>query len=438
MATTTAGNTSAPTSAITTSARNIWTTAITIITTVPSAIGNGAIGPHAASTSALALESSWPVGWRWCHSIRRARYCRVTARRVCACIRNCMIPAPSRRATMPTARSSATPMKSAKTATSRSVPISPFSKAGSTTWSVAQPSTQASATVSVPKITLPRVETAKIHGSRLIPTQSTASPAVVVPRRVRSSVTCTPLLRGANPAASPGYSHPSTSGRPPSRSTYARAMTATPDAESLAKRERRELCDLALALGPDAPTLCENWTAADLMAHLVVRERKPIASMGNVVERFSGLNQRAMAKQQTRGFEVLVERYRTPALFLRAVPPIDEAMNGFELLVHHEDLRRGATEWEPRELDDATLDKLWTQLAKGIRFFGRRVPGPTVIRRAGTDDSVTAKKGDDPVTVTGPVVELILFLFGRSEVRGITFDGPADKVEELRSAKLGV
>ena len=40
--------------------------------------------------------------------------------------------------------------------------------------------------------------------------------------------------------------------------------------------------------------------------------------------------------------------------------------------------------------------------------------------------------------MTGPVVELILFLFGRSAVRDVTFEGPADKVEELRSAKLGV
>ena len=37
--------------AITTSAMNICTTAMTIITTVPSAIGSGMIGDHAASTS---------------------------------------------------------------------------------------------------------------------------------------------------------------------------------------------------------------------------------------------------------------------------------------------------------------------------------------------------------------------------------------------------
>ena len=51
LATTTAGNTSSPTVAITTSAATICTTATTIITTTPTAIGSGAIGPQAASTS---------------------------------------------------------------------------------------------------------------------------------------------------------------------------------------------------------------------------------------------------------------------------------------------------------------------------------------------------------------------------------------------------
>ena len=37
---------------------------------------------------------------------------------------------------------------------------------------------------------------------------------------------------------------------------------------SLARRERDALCDLALLLGPDAPTLCEGWDARDLVTHL--------------------------------------------------------------------------------------------------------------------------------------------------------------------------
>lgn len=46
----------------------------------------------------------------------------------------------------------------------------------------------------------------------------------------------------------------------------------------LDQRERHELCDRFLALGPDAPTLNEGWTTKDLAAHLVVRKRDLIGA----------------------------------------------------------------------------------------------------------------------------------------------------------------
>jgi uncharacterized protein (TIGR03085 family) len=208
--------------------------------------------------------------------------------------------------------------------------------------------------------------------------------------------------------------------------------------ESFARRERRELCDLAHVLGPDAPTLCEGWTSSDLMAHLVVRERRPVASVGGLVPRLSGLVPRAMARQQAQGYEVMVERYRTPAPFLRALPPVDELVNGLELLVHHEDLRRGGDAWEPRELTPADLDLIWTRLTQALGLLGRRIPVPTVVKRADTGATAVARKGEDPVTVTAPVVELVLFLFGRTAVRDLSYDGPEDRVARLRSARLGI
>ena len=42
-------------------------------------------------------------------------------------------------------------------------------------------------------------------------------------------------------------------------------------------QERRELCDLFDELGPSVPTLLEGWTAHDLAAHLVLRERDLVA-----------------------------------------------------------------------------------------------------------------------------------------------------------------
>src|SRR3712207_2502519 len=55
-------------------------------------------------------------------------------------------------------------------------------------------------------------------------------------------------------------------------------------AGSLAGQERRALADLLAELGPDAPTCCEGWTTGHLAAHLVVRDRRPDAMPGYVLE----------------------------------------------------------------------------------------------------------------------------------------------------------
>src|SRR4029450_3624172 len=73
--------------------------------------------------------------------------------------------------------------------------------------------------------------------------------------------------------------------------------------------ERDHLCDLFLKLGPDAPTLCEGWTALDLAAHLVVREHDPRAGLAILGgERFSGLERRLLDGAEKRGFDALVAR----------------------------------------------------------------------------------------------------------------------------------
>ncbi|MDF1603100.1 TIGR03085 family metal-binding protein [Nocardioides sp. YIM 152315] len=208
--------------------------------------------------------------------------------------------------------------------------------------------------------------------------------------------------------------------------------------DSLARRERAALCDLALEVGPDAPTLCAGWAAEDLVVHLLVRERRPLAAAGIVLSPLAGLTERASRSLGRRPYADLVARLRSPGgLFV--VPAVDDAANTLEYLVHHEDLRRGRPDWQPRALPAADADALWGRLARSASFLGRRLPVPTVLRRADTETGATivARKGDDPVTISGDVVEVILFLFGRSAVVGIDLDGPEESVAALRAADLG-
>jgi uncharacterized protein (TIGR03085 family) len=203
---------------------------------------------------------------------------------------------------------------------------------------------------------------------------------------------------------------------------------------SFAVRERRALCDDALSVGPGAPTLCGEWTVLDLVVHLLVRERRPLAAGGIMVSALRGLTERASATLRNEPFDRLVERLRTPPAVLRP-EGIQSAMNTVELFVHHEDVRRAQHAWSPRSLDAADEAALWRRLALPGRGLVRQVGVPVALVSGA--QRVVLRRGEDPVVVSGPVGELALFLFGRAQVRGLSFDGPTDRVERLRSARLG-
>ena len=65
--------------------------------------------------------------------------------------------------------------------------------------------------------------------------------------------------------------------------------------------ERAQLGDLLDVLGPQAPTLLEPWTARDLAAHLILRERDSLAGPGLVLpggwSRLAERRRRALALQ---------------------------------------------------------------------------------------------------------------------------------------------
>lgn len=207
---------------------------------------------------------------------------------------------------------------------------------------------------------------------------------------------------------------------------------------TLARRERHDLCDLALVLGHDAPTLCGEWTAKELVTHLLVREHDPLGALGIAVPTFSGLTDRAMARLGRRDFAVLVERLREPGLTPYALRPVEVLGNTLEYLVHHEDLRRAQPGWQPRERTPADDNAIWTAIRIGGRALVRPARVPVRIRRSDTGREVTVRGGQDPVTIVGTPTEVTLFLFGRAQLCDLTFEGPADAVAALRGADLGL
>lgn len=209
--------------------------------------------------------------------------------------------------------------------------------------------------------------------------------------------------------------------------------------EPLARSERRALAETLEATDPDAPTLCEGWTARDLAAHVVVRERRPDSALGLVVPPLRAHGERVRRAYAAKPYRELIELIRSgpPRLSPFAVPALERAANGVELFVHHEDVRRGSGGGQPRALPQAAEDELWARLGGRARLALRRAPCRVVLRRP-DGASVTTGSGEAVVTVTGPPSELILFAFGRQAAAEVAYDGDPALVDRLRRASFAV
>ena len=205
-----------------------------------------------------------------------------------------------------------------------------------------------------------------------------------------------------------------------------------------ARRERHELCDLFDALGPDEPTLCAGWTTRDLAAHLVVRERRPDASLGIVWPAFAGHTERVRRDEAAQRYAEIVERVRSgpPRWSPMHFEPIDAVTNSVEFFVHHEDVRRAQPGWTARQLDDDLVEAI-TPTALAGRMLTRRAGVGVVVAPTGGSE-VTLRKGDPHVTISGPVGECVLYLSGRKDHAEVELTGPADAVAKVRAAPFGL
>lgn len=206
-------------------------------------------------------------------------------------------------------------------------------------------------------------------------------------------------------------------------------------------QERLALCDLLDKLGPSVPTLLEGWTAHDLAAHMVMRERDLIGGLCIVLPApFQQFAERRRARLAARkDFAWLVERIRSgpPVGFFRT-----EWARSFpnlnEFFVHHEDVRR-ANDYGPRSLSAAMNAALWRNVRRGSHYLSRRLRTCGLqIEWAGTDERVTVRPGEPTARLSGPPGELLLYVFGRQSAARVDVSGPPDAVAALRHTHFGM
>jgi uncharacterized protein (TIGR03085 family) len=206
-------------------------------------------------------------------------------------------------------------------------------------------------------------------------------------------------------------------------------------------QERFGLCDFLDELGPSVPTLIEGWTARDLAAHLVLRERDLVAGPCLVLPGpFGRFAERRQAKlAQDKDFTWLVARIRSgpPVGFFR-IGWVRALANLNEFFVHHEDVRR-ANGRGPRSLSPAMDAALWRNVRRGSRFLSRRLRASRLeIEWAGTSKRVVVQPGEPTARLSGPPGELLLYLFGRQTAAQVEVSGPPEAVAAVRGTQFGM
>jgi uncharacterized protein (TIGR03085 family) len=203
--------------------------------------------------------------------------------------------------------------------------------------------------------------------------------------------------------------------------------------------ERARLADALEAADPSAPTLCEGWTARDLAAHVVVRERRPDTTPGLMLRAFAGWTDRVRRGYAARPYPELIELIRTgpPPTSPFALPGADAAANLTEFFVHCEDVRRGEGRAAPAQLAPGVQDELWRRLVRQARLIFRKVGAGVVLATPDGREHVATRRRP-VVRIVGEPGELMLVAFGRGEAAVVRREGPPEALAALASAGLAV
>ena len=209
---------------------------------------------------------------------------------------------------------------------------------------------------------------------------------------------------------------------------------------SLVRQQRTNLAELLLEVGPEAPTLCEGWTARDLVAHLVIREGRPDAAIGILGGPLAKWTNKVQDEAALRPYEELVATFLAgpPKWSPFAISKVDAAANIVEFAVHAEDLRRAQPHWQPAPTDPELNEVLWSRVSKMGKLLMRGVPLGIELQRTDVPAKpFAAKTGSPIVTISGLPLDLILRAYGRTAAI-VELSGDETAIATFEAAKFGI
>lgn len=212
------------------------------------------------------------------------------------------------------------------------------------------------------------------------------------------------------------------------------------------REERQSLCATLRAVGPDAPTLCSDWTVANLAAHLVVSERYlglplvvayplrtvlPPRARERAMSSLQAVGEQQIRTLSKRPWLWLLERIEAGPPGLYRLPKV-AWIRLIEEWVHHEDVRR-CNALPERQLSRELSEALW-QAGLYLTQLTEFVPARRDIEVVIPDGRSHAFGPSSGVRVAGGPGEILLFLAGRGAHARVELSGDKRAIEQLSLA----
>lgn len=195
-------------------------------------------------------------------------------------------------------------------------------------------------------------------------------------------------------------------------------MTSSPHA-GLRDLQQQLCCDALLAAGPDAPTLCEGWTARHLAIHLWQLNHDPVAWLG-MLPGLGRLSRQRYDRASTRmSHDEVVEEVRSSRGRFACMPDdglLQDLHSLGEWYVHTQDVLR-ANDLPQPVLSPRMQDALWRRTLQAAPLL-QRAKGLVLERETGERRTIT--KGETRLVVKGQPSELILWVYGRQQAARVT------------------